>query len=218
MDRRGTGKIGKFCPQPLSVPTDRSYYTEQSVWPGAQPYSIKSPVGAILPAGSSGPAGSMYQWHRPLACDAQVKNLCHRLKGDSMADVRFIDLSGAIHADARGMSFFPWPDRLTEPGGLLKTFHLVSVRPGQSRGHHLHPGQAEWLYPFHGAAVFTWEAAPGQVREQVITGDRTLIHIPPGIAHTITNPGPEILYLLAWREVAGPGPRDPETVPHLLKV
>jgi len=139
-------------------------------------------------------------------------------EGDNMADVRFIDLSGAINADDRGMSFFPWQDRLTEPGGLLKTFHLVSVRPGHTRGHHLHPAQAEWLYPFHGAGLLTWEAAPGQVREQVIKGDRTLIHISPGIAHAVTNPGPEILYLLAWREAAGPGPTDPETVRHPLKV
>ena len=139
-------------------------------------------------------------------------------EGNSMADVRFIDLSGTIKADDRGLSFFPWPDRLTAPEEVLKTFHLVSVRPGQTRGHHLHPGHAEWLYLFHGAGLFTWEAAPGQVREQVIKGDRTLIHIPPGIAHALTNPGPEILYLLAWREAAGPGPMDPETVRHPLKV
>jgi hypothetical protein len=25
-------------------------------------------------------AGFSLRWHRPLACDAQVKNLCHRLK------------------------------------------------------------------------------------------------------------------------------------------
>jgi oxalate decarboxylase/phosphoglucose isomerase-like protein (cupin superfamily) len=62
----------------------------------------------------------------------------------------------------------------------------------------------------------TWEAAPGQVRERVIAGDRTLIHIPPGLAHALANPGPEILYLLAWREVAGPGPTGPDTIPHPL--
>jgi oxalate decarboxylase/phosphoglucose isomerase-like protein (cupin superfamily) len=133
-----------------------------------------------------------------------------------MAEVQFIDLSGEIKAGARGMSFFPWQARLKEPGGVLSTFHLVSTHPGQTRGHHLHPGHEEWLYPFHGVGVFTWETASGQVRERIISGDRTLIRIPPGCAHAITNPGPEILYLLAWREVAGPGPVDPETVPHPL--
>jgi len=133
-----------------------------------------------------------------------------------MAEVQFIDLSSEITADARGLSFFPWQGRAEEPQGLLDTFHLISVRPGQSRGHHFHPGHVEYLYPFHGRAVLTWEAAPGQIREQVINGDRTLISIPPGLAHAVTNPGPEVLYLLAWRQVSGPGPTDPETIPHPL--
>jgi len=135
-----------------------------------------------------------------------------------MAEVQFIDLSGDIKADARGMSFFPWQGRGREPGDLLRTFHLVSIHPGVSRGNHLHPGFEEWLYPFHGTGVFTWEPAPGEIRERVITGDRTIILIPPGVAHAVTNPGPEILYLLAWRQPAGVGPADPETVPHALNV
>jgi len=133
-----------------------------------------------------------------------------------MTEIQFIDLSGEIKADPRGMSFFPWQGRLQAPGELPSTFHLVSIRPGQSRGHHLHPGQAEYLYPFHGRAVFTWEAAPGQLRERVISGETTLIHIPPGLAHAVTNPGPEILYLLAWREVSDLAPGEPETIPHPL--
>ena len=64
-----------------------------------------------------------------------------------MTEVQFIDLSGEIKADARGMSFFPWQGRLQAPGDLLSTFHLISIRPGQSRGHHLHPGHAEYALP-----------------------------------------------------------------------
>jgi hypothetical protein len=133
-----------------------------------------------------------------------------------MAEVQFIDLSGQIKADARGLSFFPWQGRFPAAEDLFPTFHLISILPGQSRGHHLHPGHSEWLYPFHGRAVFTWEAAPGQVRQRVISGDHTLIHIPPGLAHAVANPGPEILYLMAWREAVGPGPAGPDTIPHPL--
>jgi oxalate decarboxylase/phosphoglucose isomerase-like protein (cupin superfamily) len=133
-----------------------------------------------------------------------------------MAEAQFIDLRGEIKGEDRGMSFFPWQGRLPAPGDLLSTFHLVSIRPGQSRGHHRHPSHAEWLYPFHGAAVLIWEAAPGQVREQIIAGDRTLIHIPPGLAHAVRNPGPDILYLLAWREATADSHGDPDTVPHPL--
>jgi uncharacterized RmlC-like cupin family protein len=135
-----------------------------------------------------------------------------------MVTVQFIDLSGEIHADSRGMSFFPWQGRLQTPEDLLKTFHLISIRPGHSRGNHLHPGHTEWLYPFHGDGLFTWEEDPGQVQERLISGDCTLIHIPSGIAHAVTNPGPEILYLMAWRTGIGQATTaGPETVPHMVK-
>jgi oxalate decarboxylase/phosphoglucose isomerase-like protein (cupin superfamily) len=133
-----------------------------------------------------------------------------------MPEVRFIELRDEIKADERGLSFFPWQARAKAPDDFLKTLHLVSIRPGYTRGNHLHPGHAEWLYPFHGTGVLIWEAAPGLVRERVVSGDRTLIHIPPGLPHALKNLGPEILYLLAWREAAGPGATDPETVPHTL--
>ena len=77
------------------------------------------------------------------------------------------------------------------PGSCLRpstSFPSARARAGATTST---PATAEYLYPFHGRAVFTWEAAPGQVRERVISGDRTLIHIPPGLAHAVTNPGPE---------------------------
>jgi uncharacterized RmlC-like cupin family protein len=132
-----------------------------------------------------------------------------------MTAVQFIDLNGEIHADDRGMSFFPWQGRLQAPEELNRTFHLVSIRPGHARGNHLHPGHAEWLYPFHGEGILVWEVAPGQVQDRLISGDCTLVYIPPGIPHAVKNPGPEILYLLAWREIVGDAPAtDPESVPH----
>jgi len=134
-----------------------------------------------------------------------------------MTAVQFIDLSGEIHADDRGMSFFPWQGRLQAPEGLNRTFHLVSIRPGHSRGNHLHPGHAEWLYPFHGNGILIWEEAPGEVQEKLISGDCTLVYIPLGIPHALKNPGPEVLYLLAWREGVGEaGTTEPETLPHHL--
>lgn len=135
-----------------------------------------------------------------------------------MATVQFIDLSGEIHADTRGMSFFPWQGRLRAPEDLSKTFHLVSIHPGHVRGNHYHPGHIEWLYPFHGTGLLIWEEAPDQVQERLISGDSTLIHIPPGIAHAVKNPGPEILYLLAWREEGGAIiATEAETVPHTVR-
>jgi oxalate decarboxylase/phosphoglucose isomerase-like protein (cupin superfamily) len=132
-----------------------------------------------------------------------------------MATVEFIDLTGEIKEDARGISFFPWQSRIKEPGDLLRTFHLISIQPGQTRGNHLHPGFEEWLYVFHNPAVLIWEEPPGAVKERLISGHRTLVRIPPGLPHALKNPGPEVLYLLAWRQATG-AVTDPETVPHPL--
>jgi uncharacterized RmlC-like cupin family protein len=132
-----------------------------------------------------------------------------------MAALEFIDLSGEIQEDLRGIIFFPWRARLQQPRDLLATFHLISIRPGQTRGNHLHPGHEEWLYPFHGRGILIWEAA-GAVQEKEVSGTRTLIRIPPKVAHALRNPGPEMLYLLAWRERAGDAPEEPETLPHRL--
>jgi oxalate decarboxylase/phosphoglucose isomerase-like protein (cupin superfamily) len=133
-----------------------------------------------------------------------------------MAAVEFIDLSAEIQEDLRGISFFPWRGGVREPQDLLKTFHLISIRPGQVRGNHLHPGHREYLFTFHGAGVLLWEDPPGEVQERLLTGRRTLVAIPPGVAHALRNPGPEILYLLAWRERIEASPAEPETVRHPL--
>jgi oxalate decarboxylase/phosphoglucose isomerase-like protein (cupin superfamily) len=130
-----------------------------------------------------------------------------------MATVEFLDIADEIKEDARGVSFFPWPGPPQEPGDLLRTFHLVSINPGHTRGNHLHPGFEEWLYLFHQPGVLIWEETTGELKERLVSGGRTLIRIPPGMAHALRNPGPEVLYLLAWRQAVGTGPIDPETVP-----
>jgi oxalate decarboxylase/phosphoglucose isomerase-like protein (cupin superfamily) len=133
-----------------------------------------------------------------------------------MAGVEFIDLSEEIKEDPRGFVFFPWKEGVNEPQDLLRTFHLISIAPGQVRGNHLHPGHREYLLTFQGTGVLIWEAPSGAVRERLLRGHRTLVRIPPGIAHALRNPGPEILLLLAWREKTGSGSEEPESVPHPL--
>ena len=134
-----------------------------------------------------------------------------------MADPEFIDVSATMAQDGRGFSFFPWRDRAADPNEVVRTVHLVSIQPGRSRGHHYHPGHEEWLFTFHGAGVLAWESG-GRIRERTISGNGTLICIPPGVPHALTNPGPELLYLLAWRQPAGSGPAEPESVSQKLRV
>jgi len=132
----------------------------------------------------------------------------------AMESVQFFDLSQEIREDSRGFSFYPLIGRVQVPDKLPEAFHLVSIGPGQVRGNHLHPGRWEWLYPFHGTGYFMWEPHPGDLRERMVSSRRLLIRIPPGVPHALRNPGPEPLYLLAWRE----GETDPaeDTVPYLL--
>ncbi len=131
-----------------------------------------------------------------------------------MESVEFIDLSKEIREDSRGFSFYPLQGRAEHPEKLPGAFHLVSIAPGQVRGNHLHPGVWEWLYPFHGTGDFLWEPRPGDLQERLVSGHLLLIRIPPGVAHALRNPGPEPIYLLAWRE--GEPDATEDTVPHPL--
>ncbi|MHB8069619.1 MAG: cupin domain-containing protein [Desulfobaccales bacterium] len=134
-----------------------------------------------------------------------------------MSEVEFLNIAGEIHEDPRGFVFFPWQkEGAQESPDVLRTFHLISITAGQVRGNHLHPGYREYLYLFHGAGALIWEEPPGQVQERLLTGRRTLVRIPPGIAHALRNPGPEDLYLLAWRERVAGSPAEPESVSHPL--
>jgi len=131
-----------------------------------------------------------------------------------MEALQFIDLAGEIQEDSRGFSFYPLKGRVQDPGRLPADFHLVSIAPGQTRGNHLHPERWEWLYPFHGRGLFRWEPRPGDRQEQEVSGRRLLIRIPPGVPHALHNPGPEPLYLLAWRE--GESAAAADSVPYSL--
>jgi dTDP-4-dehydrorhamnose 3,5-epimerase-like enzyme len=135
---------------------------------------------------------------------------------NAVSQVEFLDISGEIHEDPRGFVFFPWQEGGQDSQDSLRTFHLISIAPGQVRGNHLHPGHREYLYTFHGAGVLLWADSAGAVQERLLTGRRTLVRIPPGLAHALRNPGPEILYLLAWRERLAGSPAEPETLRHPL--
>lgn len=132
-----------------------------------------------------------------------------------MESVEFIDLTQELWEDSRGFSVFPLKGRTQNPANLPDTVHMVSIAPGQVRGNHFHPSRWEWLYLFHGAGHFRWEPHPGVIRERLVSGHGLLIRIPPGVAHALSNPGPEPLYLLAWRE--GEPDSTDDTVPHLLE-
>ncbi|OPX20409.1 MAG: hypothetical protein BZ151_04170 [Desulfobacca sp. 4484_104] len=128
---------------------------------------------------------------------------------------QFIDLSDKIKEDARGLAYFPFlaETELGDRSALLESFHLVSVLPGQVRGNHQHPHKREWLYVFNGEGDFIWQDDQGQRHQRRLAGDRTMVIIPPGIPHALSNDGPQVLYLLAWRLPEVSGKAEPDTVP-----
>jgi quercetin dioxygenase-like cupin family protein len=133
-----------------------------------------------------------------------------------MGGVEFIDLAEEIFEDPRGLSFFPFKNRVGRPDNLIQNFHLVSIQPGQVRGNHVHPGHQEWLYPFHGQGDFIWKTTNGAQASRRLTGHRVIIRISPGVAHALRNDGPEPVYLLAWREAQPEEKGQPETVPYFV--
>lgn len=134
-----------------------------------------------------------------------------------MADVEFIDLTPHLNEDPRGIAYFPWQaQKVRDPASALHTFHLISITPGQVRGNHFHPAQEEWLYVFHGQALLRWDTEAGEVKERLISDGRTMIFIPPGRAHALKNAGPDILYVIAWRERSGFAAAELDAVPKIL--
>ncbi len=129
-------------------------------------------------------------------------------------DVQFFDLGEQVRRDGRGISFFPFQaaGRPPEAAAALESFHLVSVLPGQARGHHRHPQKTEWLYLFAGTGLFTWEDREGRLRERRLAGDATLVVIAPDTPHALRNDGEQTIFLLAWR-LAAAGSGEPDTVP-----
>ncbi len=120
--------------------------------------------------------------------------------------IQFFDVGDSLHQDERGFVFFPFQGlAATLPREeMCASCHLISIAPGQVRGQHQHPQKTEWLYIFHGRGRLFWRL-PGQERqEKLLTNNRFLVVIAPGIPHALRNEGTEPLYLLAWR-AAGEG-------------
>jgi uncharacterized RmlC-like cupin family protein len=134
------------------------------------------------------------------------------------ADIHFLDLGDSLRQDERGFVYFPFqnlPDSLPQ-AEMCTSCHLISILPGQLRGQHQHPDKTEWLYVFHGQGQLFWRIRDDHLQQRLLSGNRTLVVISPGIPHTLRNDGPHPLYLLAWRAALEPGREAPDTVPELL--
>jgi UDP-2-acetamido-2,6-beta-L-arabino-hexul-4-ose reductase len=84
--------------------------------------------------------------------------------------------------------------------------HLVSIRPGASRGNHLHRNATEWILMFGGPGKLAWRCPEGgNIREFVIQGGGPeLFQVPPRVEHIITNTSMEDIYALVFYDHDSP--------------
>lgn len=122
-----------------------------------------------------------------------------------MLEPKQFDLTGITRTDGRGWSLNPLAAAGLDPGrggGL----HLVSIRPGTSRGNHVHSDATEWLVLFGGPATLVWRS-PDQPepREMQLEGAGPwLLELPPRVEHAIENRADADCYLLAFYDRPSP--------------
>ena len=128
-------------------------------------------------------------------------------------DVKQLGLE-ALRPDPRGWGMNPL--RIAGVGDeAAKGLHLVSIRPGASRGHHAHGNATEWILVFGGKGKLAWRSPEdGSLRESAVSGEGpVLFEIPPRVEHVITNTSGADIYALAFYDHPSPETVPSETFP-----
>ena len=95
-----------------------------------------------------------------------------------------------VHHDDRGDLF------KAHPTAVEGEVYVVTARPGQSRGHHLHRHMSEWFVAVAGqGAVHAQDPRTGETAQVALDGVR--VQVPAGIAHALVNTGSEPLVVVA---------------------
>ena len=117
-----------------------------------------------------------------------------------MEEVEFIEAKEAFSESVKGWVIFPFQSEALPFNRVDGTsYHVVKTEPGEIRGNHLHQGVEEWLHIFGGQAVFHWQTSDGQRHRREIENDYTIVRVMPGVAHAVSNPGPNPVYLVSFR-------------------
>jgi dTDP-4-dehydrorhamnose 3,5-epimerase-like enzyme len=126
------------------------------------------------------------------------------------------------HGDARG-PFFTAPPEAIAFVGQVSDMHIVSAKPGTSRGNHYHLHRREALIVMPGAKwSLHWDDGQG-IGGQIGTIQRrefsgacaVLVLIPPGASHAVRNDDDSDHPL--WLIAISSGPYDPaDTVKRML--
>lgn len=99
-----------------------------------------------------------------------------------------------LRTDDRGSLY-----ELLKSGGAGQIF-LSTTHPGITRGNHFHHTKVEKFVVIHGEGVIQFRQVNGQeIIDYPVSGDQpTVVDIPPGYTHNITNTGKDVMITLFW--------------------
>jgi UDP-2-acetamido-2,6-beta-L-arabino-hexul-4-ose reductase len=122
-----------------------------------------------------------------------------------MAEPRQVDLAEFARTDERGWSLNPVAASGLAAGEAGDP-HVVSLRPGTSRGNHYHTDATEWLLVFGGPATIVWRSpTQPEPTELALEGEGPwLFEFPPLVEHAIENRADSDCYLFAFYDRAEP--------------
>jgi oxalate decarboxylase/phosphoglucose isomerase-like protein (cupin superfamily) len=122
-------------------------------------------------------------------------------------EVKRLDLDG-LHQGPTGWGMNPL--RIAGAGSqAADALHLVSIRPGASRGNHLHRNATEWILVFGGSGKLAWKSPEdGNLREMIVGDGPALFQVPPLVEHVVVNTSEQDIYAMAFYDHP-----TPQTVP-----
>jgi UDP-2-acetamido-2,6-beta-L-arabino-hexul-4-ose reductase len=114
-----------------------------------------------------------------------------------MEKVEQINIESKIWIDDRG-----WVNDLLSAIGIsfksIGDFHIVSIKPGKTRGNHFHKNATEWILFLGGKATLIWRKVGEKLVNKIeVAGNApTLYKISRNIEHTVINNDQCDIYLI----------------------
>ena len=125
---------------------------------------------------------------------------------NKMQTIKKIQIENSTWSDDRGwgLNLLTASRRTSKPIGDL---HVVSMRPGKSRGNHYHENSTEWLLFMGGKAKLIWREVGGKSIHSVMISGTTpaLYEVPPNVEHAVINEDQHDIYLVSMNEMENRG-------------
>lgn len=84
--------------------------------------------------------------------------------------------------------------------GDVKNLHIVSIKPGVTRGNHFHKHQLEFLLIMGGEVEVTWQHPDEEDkhRERFNSREPYVLRVPNNVVHAVKNVSDEIMYVVCY--------------------